>query len=539
MASNGSFFRVVPVAPLGAAGYEVRVLDPRDFTTVIAVINDYSQLMIGPELNGPGLGSISMDADSPFWRTTLPNGHAATTILDYECLWQVREDGEVRFEWLGTNVEERLLEDGETRGISVSGQGSAQVLGWGCILRPGFPAPARDGPLATTSPGRLTGGYNWQFPVTWSAMRIWLHLLRECQARGTIPWVTPMFTANADSGGRAWEIVRTPNTVADPGDGIRPEQGTTMLELLNIQTGQDNTKFEAMRAEWVMYPGFKLHVRKVIGQHREKQVIFFEGGMEEKSRTRTREQIANYMVTIDVNGETSLAADSTSMTHWNKREMLQNQNQNITNPARRNALSQVFLQQHKDEQDQWVIQVPYDQAGRRIFVDYDLGDWIGVSTFTAAGESSVTPYRVVALTVTVQEGVPKLELHLNSTLETRQRDLERSVTAIINAIGNQGPENTHSTVPGLPGSPGRDGPYTPGTDYNFPNDPSNSGTNRGDGVKVFIQDTDPGNAARPGDFWYNTAYTPATQPEYEPDPDPEPELTPGEQHMELEGHPLR
>jgi hypothetical protein len=490
MLSNEIFFAVRDVPTLPAAGWSVQVCDHTNFATVVAVVEEYIELSIGPELSAPGQGSITLDAQTPFWSSTLLNGRPATDLLAYEYLWEAFEDGVKRFQWLGTMVAEKLLEPTETRAITISGPGAAQVLTWGCVLPKYFP-PASDADHA--------GSYYWQFPVTWSSMRIWLKLLRVCQSRGTLRWIQPLFTDTADSGHQPWEVVQTVATVAAPEDGIRPEPGTNLLDLLNVHTGQDLTKQFAMRAEWYMWPGFRLDVRKVIGTARQDKVIFFEGGLNLKERTRVRDEIANYIVTLDQNGSSSFAVDTTSITHWNQREQLQNHNLNITDPARRTAIGRVFLEQRKDEKSQWVIHVPYDQPGRKVFTDYGIGDWIGISGFSAAGVSTVDAYRVLAIVVNVRDAVPTVELTLQSKLDVHQRDLQKQLTSILNAIG--GGADTGSSIAPVP-----HGHLPDGTPFPDPSLSGSTGSGGTGGIRVFIQPDDPLDEAHEGDIWIITNY---------------------------------
>lgn len=511
--SNSVFFTVRPQPQLNDVGWTVRVLDYANFSTPVAVISEYIELSVGPELCDPGAGSITLDADHPMWLLPLMNGHAASTLLDHEYLWECYQDGELRFQFLGTTVEEHLLDDDETRAIVISGPGAAQVLAWATILPAYFP-PAKEvnQTVNTTDPaGNVTV---WPgFATTWSAMRIWRHLLLTAQSRGTIPYVTCMFSDSKDSAGQAWEVVQTVSTVADPGTPITPDPGTNLLDLLNIHTGQDLAKQFAERTEWYMWPGFKLDVRKTIGTHREADVVFFETQTVGKERTRNRAEIGNYIVGADVNGSTSFVADTASIAAWQQREMLQYGNKEVTDPARRAAITNVFLGMHKDEQDQWTITVPYDEPGRKAFVDYGIGDWISVATFKPDGSSSIDAYRVLAIIVkSVDAAPPTVELTLRSKIEERLRKLQQQLTNIINDPKGSIPEALPK-LPVYPDFPAGGGlvTYDPNTGKWGVVDPSLGGTGGGTtdfglggGIRMFIQPTDPAGQASVGDMWLQT-----------------------------------
>lgn len=451
---------------LQPAGWEVRVRygagwegDPG------FVVTDFVSLTIGPELNGPGAGSITFDEDSPMWQNLLPNGEQAEWLQEYEHLWQAFYDGELRFEWLGESIETHLVEDDESRQITISGPGTAKMLSWALVLPVGFPPAGEAPPIALDDPRKYK--YVPRYNIDQPAMQIWLDQLQKAQARGTIPWVHATFTATADSVGQPWQVVQNPTEVADPDTGIQLEVGTNLLDLLNAHTGQDYSKQFAERTEWFMQPGFYLRVQQTIGIHREDHLVFFEGAVETIERSRTRDEIGNFVVTMDENGSTSLALDTTSVARWNQRELLNTQNQNVTDPARRAAVNQVVLEQHNNEKDQWTIAVPADRPGFMPFIDYDIGDWIGISRYNPYGASTVDPFRVMALTVKVEDNVETVELTLQSTLELRQKQLEARLTAILNQITHlQGkPTGTATTAAAGIKTPSPDGDKVVSLEY--------------------------------------------------------------------------
>lgn len=497
LSSNQTFFAVNSVGPQPDAGWTVEVLDYQDLSTPVAVINEYSALSVGPQLNAPGAGSVTLDADSPFWTTKLINGQRAEALLDREYVWGAYENGILRFQWLGTNVEEHFLEDDETRVITVSGPGIAQVLTWGCNLPKYFP-PAKENPVMPVW---------WQLPVTWSAMRAWIFLFQLCKIRGTLRFVTAMFTDMHDSGGRPWDVVQSPETTL-PGF-IAVEPGANLLDLLNIHSGQDASKQFAQRAEWFMWPGFRLDVRQTIGTHRETSVIFFEAATPQKERVRARADVANYILAVDALGSSSLAVDAASVAAWHQREQLQNRYPNLTDKARRDAIAQTNLQLTKDEKSQWTIKVPYDEPGRKPFVDYNIGDWIGIAGFTESGASTRDAYRVMAIVVSVSaDALPEVELTLQSVLDLRLLQLERKITSIVNTVGTGGEFNLPNITPlTVPPVDGRDLGISPTQGiYSTPQTgtPINVAGDTVVGLKMFIQHNDPGFAANVGDLWLQT-----------------------------------
>jgi hypothetical protein len=426
---------------LQPVGFEVRVLAAPTYSTVLAIIADWSELVFGPALSAEGNGSVTMSLDSPFWLTTLPGGLAATALLDDEHLWEVWENGQCRFQFLGMTVQEEILEASGGHAVSVSGPGTAEVLKWAQIFPPAFPA--------------MTGdlGLNWQFnmlgtPST-SSMDCWLQLLQAAQGRGTIPFVDPQFTTTTDSNGAPWSDIG----IAGP---WLPVLGIDLLAALNTATGQDtstgqtgtsgqdSTASVTLVADWKMLPQFKLLAAPVLGTHKEDTVIFYDNNSNvTRTRVRSRQSIANYEAVI-VNSviDYSLVTDSTSIAKWNQREML-SYNEAMTDPAQRDALATALLDGQSDEQSEWVLAVAYGVKGRMPFVDFDVGDWIGVEQYSPTGVDPLTgtptggttvveSNRVVAIVIQVSaDNTVSMELTLNSTLTSWQSAIQQNIARAL------------------------------------------------------------------------------------------------------------
>lgn len=492
--SNSLYFTVKSEPALQESGWEVTVRNGLRLDQVAAVITDFVSLSVAPELNAVGLGSITLSADSPLWSRRLPNGEHPQWLLEYEHVWEAWQDGVLRFQWLGETIEHHFVEDDETRLITVSGPGTAQMLTWACVMPSYFPPAQEEPPASLDDPATLT--YVPRYDLDWPAMRMWLDQLHRAQGRGTIPWIVPTFTDTADSGGAKWQIISTVGTTVPGvsvlfGDSVQLDAGTNLLDLLNVFTGQDYSKQFAERVEWFMRPGFHLEVRTTIGVHRENQVVFYEGGISQLDRTRTRDEICNYVVTIDQNGSTSFASDTTSMAVWGQREKVNDQNKNITIAAQRSAITWTYLELHKKEKDQWTIVVPYGQPGRVPFVDYDIGDWIGVCLFNDLGGPSVPDiYRVMSIAVHVDGDATTVELTLKTALDVIQHNLEGQITSILNSVANGVAAPPRTVVSMIPTGAGMI-TWHPALGYVVAPRP----------IKVYIQGDEPGADAKTGDLW--------------------------------------
>jgi hypothetical protein len=513
LTSNSLFLSVLDVPPLQNVGWEVRVRESVNFGYHVAIIVDFTELSVGPELSDPGNGSVTLDRDHPMWTRLLRTGEPATALLDREYLWEAYEDGALRFQWLAQQIKETPVEEDGARQITISGPGVAAVLAWAVIMRPGYPHTL---PKKITNPDSTMdaadsgdsysdaiAAYKWRFPPSWPTMRMWYTLLASAQRRGAVRWVVPTFTATKDSAGITWEWVATSeNTGAGQtaGQGYSPTLGQSLLEFLGECTGQDADKYFAQRLEWMMHPGMRLEVRKTIGVHREKQVIFPEGLIQRVERTRDREELVNHVVVTSETGAESIAADAASIARWNRRESYQDQYGNLADPARRTAAAQTYLAQKKDEKSGWSITVPADLPGRRPFRNFNVGDWIAITPYNDLGVSTPEPYRVLAIVVSVQGEVPVCELTLQSKFDARQLELERKLTFIVNHPNSR----TINLPKGGSGVPIKN----PDNSWSYQNPGDiGGGGGGGGGGRVFVQDDDPGGQAQVGDLWFDTKYT--------------------------------
>jgi hypothetical protein len=524
--SNAVFVTARAVPPKPAVGWQVRVLSLTAGFTPVANIDRFVELSVGPELNATGAGSITLYGDDPLWSTELFNGAPASTLLETEHIWECYEDGVLRFQFLGQTVDDVIVEDSETRTITISGPGIADMLRWAKVLMPG-----------NVKPDNLS----WSFAGI-PSMSAYLTLLHAAQARGTIPWVKPTFTAGHDSGGAPWFDLHPAITSV-----YAPDLGTDLLAVLGDLTGQDISKVSQLRADWVMWPGFRLDVRATIGTHRERQVIFFEGNLAHKERNRVRTDITNVIQVRDSLGKTATAIDSASVGRYARREELKQEN-SAYDATRRAQISQVILAQHKDESSSWTIEVPYDTPGRKVFADYDLGDWIGVSRYNGAAPSTVEAFRVMAITVRVaSDATVTVELTLQTLQDAQQRAMAIRLLWLEAQVDNHIPGGPGAiNIPAIPTTPVPIGfdPNTgqiglmpvgsfpfPGTDSFPPGTtlpdgstvlpdgsirlpdgtiiPAGGASGSGwgslggaDCCHVFIQHDDPAGQAKVGDFWF-------------------------------------
>lgn len=580
--SNGFPFQVIDAAPFQDIGFEVRVIHQKDFeklcaigltvnppTTIgrnliqpllagaaraLTVISRFVEVSLSVELSGVGAGSITLDLDDELFAGTLANGEPATTLLEYEHLWQVYENGALRGAFLGQVVTESIQPsgNGEVRAITISGPGPADVLRWGVVMTPWYPNAT---PIPTTASEIVESPYNFK---RISHMGAWRLLLADCKKRGTLKFVCPNFNKDVDSGGECWpdlpEPIPDPNIVTQTlaanvlffvdsstltdaaaatlnsltpsfmnmkapqltvvghtdstntvaynqglserraravkdfllskvpqavitanGRGelqpvatnktvhgrelnrrvvitypvgppytaetyFAPTIGGNLLDLLIEWTGQNVDEYSPLRAEWYMQPTFQLDVRLSFGTRREYEVVFYEGSTAtvSKDRERRRADIRNFIASQIAGGGTyTLRTDADSLARWRQRETYLAVASGFNDTAR-NDIVQANLELTKNETSSWTVKVPAYGEGRRVFEDYTLGDWIGVSRFLGGTFNTVEAYRVMAITMHVNStNEVDLELTLQSKVESYLSRLRSRLSTALKKSGTQ------------------------------------------------------------------------------------------------------
>lgn len=492
------------------AGWQIHVLDYKDMKTRVAIIADFNSFSFTQQLNDPGTGSITFDTDSLWWNTILNNGLSARTLLNHEYVFEARENGVARFSWLAQTVENELIGDDGAHVTTISGPGIAQVMTWACIQRPGWPKTPpltiasstghkfpRDVSYNDNSPALL-----WRFPTKWPSMQMWFTVFKAAQRRGVCKFVTPMFSATTDSAGVKWQYVKTVQNIVD-NHGYQPEEpGENLLEFLNDCTGQDYSKWFGQRLEWMMYPGFKLDVRKTIGTDRSDTVRFYTGMLPSSSRTRDRENIFNRITAVDVDGNESIRTNAGSVASWNLREQRNETNKNITDKTLRDQLADRYLLQSGTEKSQWTMKIDYGEDGRTPYHNFYVGDKIGISD-TGSGPSDIQSYRVMAISVNFDgdSSFVDVELTLQSIIDARDIELQKKITQITTQPSNFDISQLKNV--NIPTTPTVSSTMTfdPKT-KKWVATPSSTLSNR-----VFIGSADPAttqaNEVKTGDFWIN------------------------------------
>jgi hypothetical protein len=257
-------------------------------------------------------------------------------------------------------------------------------------------------------------------PSTETTMQQFRKYLAAAQSRGVIPFVQTTFTDEVDSKGLPW----TGKLAVDV------QEGTQLNTVLDTLT-------QIQQADWIMDTDFKLNAFQRTKADEtippvyftKEDVVFHEGGSQiSKERTRNRDTIANAIVGKNATGEYAYIEDADSISKYQRREaFISAGNANdLTDLA---AILDSSLQDLKDEKVSWKVNVAAGQPGRRVFKDYDVGDWISIENIDNSNNVSIGQWRVVGIAVNIaSDASENVELTLQSRKELLVERLKQQVS---------------------------------------------------------------------------------------------------------------
>jgi hypothetical protein len=249
-------------------------------------------------------------------------------------------------------------------------------------------------------------------------MAMFYELVQEAQTnRNVIPFVQQTYTPYEDSVGSSWFDSMT----------LAQGNGVDFYSLLQQYAG-------AIDAEYIMLPGFNLVICNTnnYGTDLSSTVIFFEGGQQStKQRTRIRDSISNVFYVEDTVGRISSSIDSTSQSSYMIREGYLSA-QGVMVPSSMQVLANAGIEQVSTPITSWVLTVEPDTVGRRVFEDYNVGDWIGVEDYSTG---TIVSLRVMSIAIAVDNAqTVTCELTLNTRIQAFD-ELLLALTTKLN--GNQ------------------------------------------------------------------------------------------------------
>jgi hypothetical protein len=322
--------------------------------------------------------------------------------------WRIREDnGEVVFDTSPNNTTwtERYRHEYTWPSAPVQVSFGVEVIG-----KPGisFPLSAYMFALNETT-----------LPGVEPAMVLFRELLESAQSRGTIPYVTLGYSDTADSRGLEW--IGEP--VIDIAEGTK--LGIALQSLAEIQ-----------QADWLMDNDFNLKIYQRTKEDEtippvyftKEDVVFHETGSQiSKERNRSRAEVANIIVGKNASGQYAYVQDETSIDKFQRREAFITAG-NATDLENLALVLDSSLESLKDETTSWRLTVAADQPGRRVFEDYDVGDWIAIENIDSSNNVTVAQWRVIGIAVQItSDAITTVELTLQSRMQLLAERLKSQV----------------------------------------------------------------------------------------------------------------
>jgi len=304
-----------------------------DLITVLAVLPATTNANLFMELNEPGSGNVSV-----------PLLSTSAALIESGQFVRAKYRGALRGGFFVENISRSQVNAGEGGELwtSVSGRGALSIFDRAKVWTDGTAETTRTFENMTKADILIT-------------------LITEAQARNVLTELTYDFTDTTDSDSTAWTDSETMQFSVGKSylDVVRE-----MAELgidFNITVETDGT--------------FNLSAYSTAYGTDKSETIFFRRGSNcvEVSNTETGAEIANALL-IKYDGGYSYASDATSITNRGRREAIVdaidafNSDHALTYGSARLE----YLKNPKTEQDVKV----YDGIGTRVFIDYDLGDYI-------------------------------------------------------------------------------------------------------------------------------------------------------------------
>lgn len=381
-------------------------VDIRDFftpSTILYSVHTFQQLSFTRPLNDTGYGQVTFSRQDPILDVIIATDDPdeGQALLTFPSYWSFMYDGAERFRMVYEGKAKDRAKAGEPENVTITGSGRAVELGWAIVL-------PRDWPTNTKARRRRHQDSPWA--------ALFVLLFDEAKARGEIERLSLSFTATHDSYGQPWTIL-----------GDREiEVGTTLLDVL--QTAADVEEFD-----WVVTPKGKIHAAPELGQDLSDTIRFFPAvNVNEASNIEDRRDIRNRIYVEGTAGRISVVDGEVSQARWGMRAMYL-RSEEASSERQRLRVARGTLRQTRRPSREKTARVPIEHLdpitgqsyGKRLFIDYGLGDTIGLGTKIDL-EGDPRPSRdvkVQEVAVNVQDGQTDVELVFEARAE---RLLERA-----------------------------------------------------------------------------------------------------------------
>jgi hypothetical protein len=358
-----------------------------DLTTVLAVLPVSTNSNLYLELNEPGSGNIK-----------IPLLSSAAALVESGQFVRAKYRGELRGGFFVENISRSEVNSGEGGELwtGLSGRGPLSLFDRAKVWTDGSTESTREF-TAMTKAGIL------------------IALITEAQARGVLTEVTYDFTDTVDTDSAAWTDSET----------MQFSVGKSYLDVIR-EMAEMGIDFQMT----VVEDGtFNLSAYSTEYGTDKSETVYFRRGSNcvEVSRSELGAEIANAIL-VKHDGGYTYAGDSTSITNRGRREVILDAHDalNSDNALTYGTAKLEFMKDPKTEHDVKV----YDGIGTRVFIDYDLGDYV---TLDLSGVETSNRVRSLQLTWDMSEKAD-VTVGLNSTVlenEIRQSNDIRKLFEMI------------------------------------------------------------------------------------------------------------
>jgi len=403
---------VVEQPPVGTA---LRLVAVTHDGEILSASVPYISLSATGELSDVGAGKLILNFDAPYWKEDVETDLTPEFVATREFIWEAWEGGYLRMAWLNTVSVDKPISTDLSRIVTISGPGLAHALTWSMVLPPSYPE--------STSP-------YWSFVQArlWQWLTIWASCVQRTPETSLQRQLLPLFTRYYDAAGNYW---------LDEGFELQQENGVNMLELLMSHCA-------ATKCDFIVRPDRKIDVRYSRAATNETglffgkdltEVIFYPTLTQLQEISYDRSDIGNFVVARDDYGVMSTKFDGDSIIKHGMRERYVAAGRAGT-ASSRDTQAQEQLTWYSDQLVAWTLSVaPYyltddDVPYNRVFVDYEVGDWIYVKV-----SGTDTPVSLQINAITVQQGSDgNYEVEL--TLETLVSLVRRKTQKISSTAGS-------------------------------------------------------------------------------------------------------
>jgi hypothetical protein len=346
------------------------------------------------QLNEPGSGEIKV-----------PMADSIASQIAIGKYIRVAYRGEFRGGFFVENIQQTPAESGDRGGqwLTTSGRGPLALLD--------------DAIIWYSAQGQSSRRFENQ-----SAARILLTLINEAKARGCFPNLVVDFDATHDSANQAWSDSNTLNL----------RVGTSLLDLVRQIAGLGfDFKIDV---NWVANQFVLQMFKDAVGNDLHLKTVFDIGNNAKQLRQDSIGSEIKNALLIEVNGSVfDVITDSNSITTYRRRESHFSAQQAETT-AQGQILASPELALSKNPSVEIALSVVDAAEYPRVFIDYNLGDWVGVRW---QENTAPVSYRIRGLQLDWEEsGYANITLELNSVRKETEIRLAQALKKITGGSGS-------------------------------------------------------------------------------------------------------